>query len=196
VKGGPARNASGMTYHHILLTGIEGKTLREKMMTKRSISSKAEVWFVRSARGIYLITGTAKIFSAFGRAKLLMLSDPVVGLPWKYLLLITGICELTVACIWVSEKYTKIPLLAITWLTTAISVYRFGMWWANADRPCGCLGGLTDALNISPRAADAVMRVLLIYLLVSAYSFIFLRWLRYSGEQRNLSPALGFKDPA
>lgn len=43
--------------------------------------------FVRSAGAILAITGIAKVWSAFGSAKLLAVMDPISGIPFRWLLL-------------------------------------------------------------------------------------------------------------
>jgi hypothetical protein len=48
--------------------------------------------------------------------------------------------------------------------------------WLGYHKPCHCLGNLTDALNISPAAADTSMEVLLAYLLLGSYAILIWLW--------------------
>ena len=46
-----------------------------------------------------LVTGLAKVASAFGNAKSLGVPDPVMGIPFRYFLPVVGIVELFVGVI-------------------------------------------------------------------------------------------------
>jgi hypothetical protein len=66
----------------------------------------------------------------------------------------------------------------IGWLATSFVVYRLGLLWVGYHKPCGCLGSLTEALYLSPEAADASMKVVLAYLVVGSYATLIWQWRR------------------
>jgi hypothetical protein len=71
----------------------------------------------------------------------------------------------------------RLKLVAITWLATLIFLYRVGLWAIGWHGSCPCLGGLTDALHVSPQAANAAMKFVLLYLLLGGYAALFgSRW--------------------
>jgi hypothetical protein len=70
-------------------------------------------------------------------------------------------------------------------------VYRLGLWWMDWHRPCNCLGNLTDALHISPQAADNVMKVLLAYLLIGSYALLSWHWRQKQRLGPTASPLKG-----
>ena len=51
-----------------------------------------------------------------------------------------------------------------------------GLWYLGWQRPCSCLGNLTDTLHISPHVADVAMKIVLAYLLVGSYGGLLCLW--------------------
>ncbi len=132
--------------------------------------------FVRFAAIILIITGGAKIWSALGSAKVLIVSDPLVGMEFRYLLLLVGIIELLVAFICLLSRRDLLRTLLVVWLSTNFLIYRLGLRMIDWHKPCSCLGNLTDALYIPPSIADLVMKIILAYLLIGSYATFFWLW--------------------
>ena len=133
-------------------------------------------WFVLSAGGVLLITGLAKIVSAFGKAKVLQNTDPVFGISFAYLMLSVGILELAVSGVCLLTRKQSLGLGLTAWLSTCFLAYRGGLWYLGWQRPCSCLGNLTDTLHISPHVADVAMKIVLAYLLVGSYGGLLCLW--------------------
>lgn len=131
-------------------------------------------WFVLSCGPILGLTGFAKLISVFGHAKLLAMDDPIVGVPFRYLMLLVGCIELALAFVCLYTKKDNLALALIAWLATLIAGYRFGLWWLGWKRPCSCMGNLTDALGLSPEFVDSAMKVILLYLLIGSYALFFM----------------------
>lgn len=133
-------------------------------------------WFVLSAGGILLVTGLAKVTSAFGTAQVLQIADPIVGISLGHLMLLAGILELAVAgvCLFTSKQNLGLGLTA--WLATCFLAYRAGLWYMDWQKPCNCLGNLTDVLHIPPHAADVAMKIVLAYLLAGSYGSLLCLW--------------------
>jgi len=140
-------------------------------------------WFVWSAGVLFVITGLAKAFSATGSARALEVADPIIGIPFRHLLLLVGLLELCIAFFCLFTDKRQFSLLAVTWLATNFVVYRVGLWWMGWHRPCGCLGNLTDLLGISPHTADTIMKLVLAYLLIGSYGFLLWRWIQGSATK-------------
>ena len=64
----------------------------------------------------------------------------------------------------------------VAWVATNFVAYRLGLWLVDWHRPCVCLGSVTDALRISPQAADNIIKVVLAYLLIGSYTILFVNW--------------------
>ncbi|MCW5555320.1 MAG: hypothetical protein KIS67_24560 [Verrucomicrobiae bacterium] len=123
-----------------------------------------------------MLTGAAKLWSALGTSKFLAAVDPILGIKFGQLLLAVGLAEIAVALVCCLSKRQTLALGLVAWLATNFLVYRVGLWWMDWKRPCGCLGNLTDALHLSPQAAENIMKVLLAYLLIGSYGLVIWRW--------------------
>ena len=132
--------------------------------------------FVISVAAILALTGIAKMWSAFGGAKVLVIADPILGLQFGHLMIAVGGFELAVAGMCLFSKSQRLPLIFVAWLSTNFVVYRLGLSWMGWHRPCNCLGNLTDALHISPQLADNIMKGVLAYLLIGSYGILFWQW--------------------
>lgn len=136
------------------------------------------------------ITGIAKITSAFSKSKFLAEVDPILDVKFGYLMMGVGSLEIAIALIcFFNKRQTLVPGL-VAWISTSFLSYRFGLWWMNWKSPCGCLGNLTDALHISPQAADNAMKGILAYLFIGSYFFLTREWWqnRPAADRQNLTP--------
>jgi hypothetical protein len=139
---------------------------------------RLQQWFLVSAGVILAVTGIAKLLSAGGDAGILSRPDPIFGIPFGRLLFMVGVTETLVACFCFLGRRPHLCTLAVTWLATGFLVYRIGIWMTGWQHTCGCLGNLTQALAISPQAADRITLGLLAYLLIGGYAALLLNLLR------------------
>ena len=133
-------------------------------------------WFSTAAGVVLATTGIGKLWSALGSVKLLAVADPVVGVPFRYLLLAVGVVELAIAGVCFFSRNKRLATMLVAWLATDFLVYRAGLWWMGWHRPCGCMGSLMSALDLSERAADNIMKVFLAYLLMGSYGLLIWQW--------------------
>jgi len=132
--------------------------------------------FIISAGVLLALTGSAKILSGLGKARALAVPDPIFGERFGHLLLAVGIAEVLIALVCSFSRRETLAAAFVAWLSTGFLIYRLGLWWLGWHGPCSCLGNLTDALHISPQAADNIMKVVLAYLLIGSYSLWVWRW--------------------
>jgi hypothetical protein len=135
-------------------------------------------WFIRSAAVILIITGAAKVWSAFGHTKLLFVADPIFGLKFGQLILAVGLIEILIALACIINWRSALSIGLVAWMSTCFEVYRIGLWWVGWKKPCSCLGNLMDALHIPPLIADMAMKIILVYLLFGSYTGLFWLWRR------------------
>jgi hypothetical protein len=133
--------------------------------------------FVTIAAAILLLTGLAKLVSGFGHAKILLMPDPLLIVPFGKLLLAVGAAEVLIAgtCFF-SATCQRVKLGLVAWLATVFLVYRLGLWFIGWHHPCGCMGKLAGMLHLSDQAADNIMKVVLAFLLVGSYLLLYLDW--------------------
>lgn len=132
--------------------------------------------FCVSSGIIFFITGMAKLLSAYGKAKILNYTDPILGIQFGHLLFAAGIIELAVAAICLMSKSHFAQTAVTAWLASSLLTYRLGLFWIGWHRPCPCLGNLTDSLHIPPQTADTAMKIILAYLLLGSYGTLFWLW--------------------
>ena len=137
-------------------------------------AAKWERRFILSAAVLLLVTALAKLASILGKAEILQTIDPIIGIPFRYLLLLAGLLEALVAAICLFSVNLRLASGLIAWLATNFVVYRTGLWLIGWHQPCKCLGALTDFLPISPQAADFIMKAVLTFLFVGSYTVVFL----------------------
>lgn len=145
---------------------------KSELSVKRNPDTSGVLWFLLAASLVLAVTGSAKLLSAFGHAKLLNDADPLTGLPFRQLMLAAGAIELSVAGACLFSKSQSLSLLLIAGLATDLVLYRIGVRWMGWQKHCDCLGNLTDALHIPPHTADMAMKIILAYLLIGSYGFL------------------------
>jgi hypothetical protein len=144
----------------------------------------ARTYFRLSAGAILVFTGIAKVLSALGSAHILQNTDPIFGLQFDNLMLIAGVWELGIAGVCLFSKSQILTAILVAWLATNLLLYRLVLFWIGWQRPCSCLGNLTDALHIPPQTVDGAMKIVLGYLLIGSYATLFWLW----KEKRKQSP--------
>jgi len=157
---------------------------------RNSLSAGVErPWFIRSAGVVLASTAVAKAFSAIGSARALDATDPLIGIPFRQLLLVIGLAELLIAFFCLFTDRRRLSLLAIAWLATSFLVYRLGLWFIGWHHPCACMGSLAGVLHLTDQAADNIMKGLLAYLLIGSYGMLFRLWRAARGVPALVKPA-------
>jgi hypothetical protein len=136
---------------------------------------------------LLLATAAAKLVSASGHAGILRMTNPIFGISFRNVLWIVGFLELVVALICFLGKQQKLKIWLIAWLATCFLMYRVGSVVMYNSKFCPCLGNLTDALHISPQAADTTAKIILAYLLLGSYAAIFWTW--WPTQKATLTPS-------
>lgn len=138
---------------------------------------RMQQWFVFSAGVILVVTGVAKSVGSTGDASILRVYDPILGLPFRQLLMLVAAAEIIVACLCFSPL--RVRARSAPWITAVVAglasaflAYRASLWLIGWKRPCGCLGHLTDVLGISAETADWIAVGLLAYLLAGSYGLL------------------------
>ncbi len=133
------------------------------------MQSKFAHLFLCLAGIVLLAAAVAKLVSSFGSAKILQNPDPVIGLAFRNVFRVVGAMELAIALACLFGRRIKLRAGLVAWLATTIFAYRFDLVWIGYQKPCSCLGNLTDALHMA-------MKIILAYLLVGSYATLFWLW--------------------
>lgn len=137
---------------------------------------KVTRFFLYSAGVGLMFTAMAKFISSAGHGAILKTPDPLIGMPFRDILLLAAGIEAAIAVTCFLSSRIGLSAGLIAWLSTCLAMYRFSLWQIGWHKPCSCLGNLTDALQISPQLADNIMKAVLIYLLIGSYSTLLWLW--------------------
>ena len=132
--------------------------------------------FIFSAGALLLATAIAKFISSFGSARILQTPDPILGISFRCVFWLVGTVELAIALACFLGKKIRLKAGLVAWLATTFVEYRLGLIWIGYQKPCSCLGNLTDALHIPPKTADTAIKFILAYLLLGSYATLFWLW--------------------
>lgn len=146
-------------------------------------------YYLVSAGIALIVTGGAKVLTSFGTADLLETHDPIIGITFKALMLFSGVMEIAVALFSLFGKNQPISVALVALMSFNILVYRLGLWWIGWHRPCHCLGNLSDALHLSAKTADMVMKLILAYLLIGALCSLAILWPKRLVQMRAMRAA-------
>lgn len=121
--------------------------------------------FIFVAGAILMLTGTGLVLGASASAHQLGIHDPILGVPFRYLMLSVGMAELLVAflCLFTNKRALSLGLMA--WLAAVFLAYRIGLWnegWHHSS------GFMVAPLNLSPRMTDAITSLTLFILLIGS----------------------------
>lgn len=115
-----------------------------------------------------LIFGVGKLFAAFGRAPMLRLSDVVIPVPRRQLLLWAGTLEtvFSLGCLFVGLRRWPLHVqgFCLAILASSFLTYRVLSGLLDTDNDCPCLGTVASALHLSPQAANAISLVSALFL--------------------------------
>lgn len=138
--------------------------------------------FLRTSYALLFCTGMAKLLSAVGASQSLDIIDPITGITFRHLMLLTGVAELILVALCLQLELrlqtSYLPLIVIAWISSCFTAYRLGLWLIQWKRPCGCLGMLTDALPLHSQWAETIARAILLYLLGGSIGFLALQRIR------------------
>jgi hypothetical protein len=149
-----------------------------KMNPEISKNPSAEKWtkyFVLSAGYILLFSGLAKVISAFGKAEILSVANPIFGISFRSLMELVGLLELAISCVCLFTVRRNLALKLVAWIAINFAGYHFALWLSDSPQPCPCLGNLTEMLHISRLFADRLTQFILGYLLAGSCLIFFLK---------------------
>jgi hypothetical protein len=138
--------------------------------------------FIYTAGGMLLALALVNLLSCIGSAQILHLPDPLLGIPLRMAMLITGGMELAVALICLFGQRQGLQMALIAWLVTNFTVYQIGMLWQGCHRQWGCLGNISATLQIPPNMANAAMISSLTFLLLGAFTTLLWPWFAKYGK--------------
>ena len=125
-------------------------------------------WFILSAGGLLALAGASRVLEGLQGTQALDLQDPLLGVPFRYLVLSVGMVELLVSwlCLFTNKRTLSLALMG--WLAVNSVVYGIGLWTMGWPHPWVFVGGLTGWLSVSPLLADSILFEMTLYLLIGS----------------------------
>ena len=131
-------------------------------------------WFMLSAGGFLVFGGITKLLNVFENNQQLAISDPIVLIPFRQLLLYIGIVESIVACLCLFTNKRTLSLGLVAWLVTFYAAYHVGLWTMGWYHPYPLLANLVEMLNISPFMADGVATAISAFLFIGSVKILWI----------------------
>jgi hypothetical protein len=128
------------------------------------------------------LTATAKLVSAAGHEKILVVQDWVLHLQYRHLMLLGACIEFGVIGAVLLARHEAVGAKAVLWFSALAMNYRILYHLVAPPVSCPCLGTLTSNLNIPPGVADRVMWAILVYLLMGSALSLFIFHYRTGGK--------------
>lgn len=139
--------------------------------------------FIFSSAAILGITSFAKLWSAFGEARILSRHDPLLLVTNRELLIITGVIEILTVGALLFAKRERIKLMSLAWLASYFALYRLAVWYLRLPDPCPCLGRITEMLPFRPSTIDLALKTIVAYLLIGSIFLLVLDWRKDRRQQ-------------
>jgi hypothetical protein len=133
-------------------------------------------WFVLSAGAILLAAALNRFLIASGHAPGLSMSEPVLGIPLRYGVLLFGVLELIVALVFLFGKRVGLQLGWLIWLCFDFVIYRATLHSMHAHPQTTCIGNPTDPLHLSGTILSPIFPIIPFYLLVGSCAAVLWLW--------------------
>jgi len=130
--------------------------------------------FLNTVIAFLIATCVGKMISIFGSANVLRISDPLLGISNRSLLVIASALEIAAILGILFVKQELLKALILAWLCTLFMVYRMLViaLGVGNDNTCPCLGSITDLLGIPAKVAYDITGYVLLYSLVGSVLII------------------------
>ena len=125
--------------------------------------------FVYSAGGILLAAALIRFVIAAGDAPVLIMPEPILGIPIRYAVLGVGVIEAIVALYCLFGRQIALQVSWLTWLSTVYMVFRVSLLFVRVHPQATCIGSLTDPLHLARGTLGLIMAWTLLYLLLGSY---------------------------
>jgi hypothetical protein len=113
-------------------------------------------WYLVLVGLILMLTGLAKVVSAFGSAPMLRTEEPVLGITYRAFFSVVGLFEIVLAVLFIRNRQSTwaVPL-SVAFFFTALA-YRGSFPIVGFRGPCSCLGNASEWLGISATTASRI----------------------------------------
>jgi predicted RNA-binding Zn-ribbon protein involved in translation (DUF1610 family) len=137
---------------------------------------KLTKFFIQSAGAVLLAAALVRFLIATGSDMVLVMPEPLLGLPLRYGVLLVGGFELFVALICLFGWQPGLQLGWLAWASTNYLVYWIGIFIMHCYPQTTCIGSLTDPLQLSRGKLGLMIELLPLYLFFGSCSGLLWLW--------------------
>ena len=138
--------------------------------------------FILTAGIILLAAALNRFLIAASHAQVLLLPDPMLGIPLRDALVAVGAFELVVALICLFGRRVGLQIGWLAWFGTNYAVFWIGLLAMHCHPQGACIGSLTDPLQLNHGTTGYVFQFLPFGLLLGSYVAAVSLW--FSAEAR------------
>ena len=146
-------------------------------------------YFILCAGAVLLAAAATRFLIAVGNAQVLLVPEPMLGIPLRYAVLLVGGFELAVALICLFGKRMGLQIGWLAWLGTNYVVFWFGMMMMRIHPQGTCIGGLTDPLSVYHGTTGYVLQYLPFGLALGSYAAAASLWFSRDARTARLADA-------
>jgi hypothetical protein len=136
------------------------ETGRSATRSRGQLAESFAIWTLRLAAGLLLVTGSAKLLSMAAGQKILLVDDPILGLPYRWTMLAGAILDLAAAGLLVSWMSHSRKLFILFLLGFAFSSYHAAVAILQPGSYCPCLGTLYGRLGLKASTANVIAQIM------------------------------------
>jgi hypothetical protein len=141
--------------------------------------------FLETVFWLLIVTGSAKLVSAFEGARLLARYDPVLPLSLRETLLLAAAVEFGCAVVVRVPRLTRISCLLVACLGGQFVLYHLAAHMTGMPGPCPCLGSVAAWTGLSDKSARIIVVAIAIYFVLGGMYFYLSSDARTAGEGSN-----------
>ncbi len=145
--------------------------------------------FIFSAGGVLLAAALMRFGIAADGSPVLLLPEPMLGIPLRYAVLIVGGFELAVALICLFGKRMGLQISWLAWLSTNYVVFWIWLMMMRIHPQGTCIGGLTDPLWIYRGTTGYVLEFIPFGLALGSYAAAVSFWFSADARTARLASA-------
>jgi DNA-directed RNA polymerase subunit RPC12/RpoP len=120
---------------------------------------------------------------AAGNAQIMVLPDPILGIPLRYSVLAVGAFELAVVLVCLFGWRVGLQIGWLTWLAVNYAVFWLGLVWQHCPPQATCIGCLADLLHLSRGLVGMLIVFSPHYLLAGSFTASGWLWLENRAAQ-------------
>ena len=132
--------------------------------------------FIHTGGGLLLAHALTQFVTVATDEQILAMPDPLLDIPLRYAVILTGVLELAMALVCLFGKKIELQCGLLAWATTNWTVYRLGILFTGGNIQYTCMGCLTDPLHLFSGPMEVVQQWVPVCLLVGAYAAFVQRW--------------------